>query len=457
MRLLDKAILTMAAPVFAGHLLSFLYGIADTVFVSMIDRNSTAFVSGIGLTLPLNLLALALGTGLMAGGVSLVARAAGAGDAGTLARAGKASLYLGLACSVMMGIAFVLGSDRLISLLAAPSVGEATKAAARSYLSWVAPGYAVLALELAMLGPLLGIGKTVVYGKAMAIGTILNMALDPLFIFTFGLGVAGAAMATSLATVLAAAYIAVELRKEADRFGLGQVSVANDGKMKDVRAAREIARVGLPQALSLLIVSLSFMTLNRIIAGFGETRLNAWILVGRFEECIFMIGYAIGNACMVMAGTFWGAGNREELLGLIGRCMRTALTICALVIIPYALLSPILFRTFTGNTEVISACAAQVRAISWATAGVVVSLIAVSGLQGMGKALSSLALIVARLGIFLILPVLALRASGLLGFGTFLAVFAASSVLGGALSVHVFRNMARGLPSISAVGISSSP
>jgi Na+-driven multidrug efflux pump len=126
-----------------------------------------------------------------------------------------------------------------------------------------------------------------------------------------------------------------------------------------------------------------------------------------------------------------------------------------MVVLPYALLSPILFRAFTGNADVVAACVSQVRAVSWATAGVVLSLVAVSGLQGMGKALPSLALIAARLGVFLLLPVFLLSASGLLGFGSFLAVFAASSVLGGALSIHVFRRLARGLPVMAEAGLSS--
>ena len=64
----------------------------------------------------------------------------------------------------------------------------------------------------------------------------------------------------------------------------------------------------------------------------------------------------------------------------------------------------------------------------------------------MGKALPGFALMATRLGLFLILPVSILASVGLLSFGAFLAVFAASSALGGALSAYVFRRSARGLP-----------
>ncbi|MFA6505929.1 MAG: MATE family efflux transporter [Treponemataceae bacterium] len=441
MKLFDKGVLMLAAPVFAGHLLSFLYGAADTVFISMLNRQSTDLVTGVGLTIPLNLLALAVGSGLMAGSASLVSRALGAKDECAVERAGRAALGLGAICAVAMGVGFFVGADALIALFAGPSVGGAVRAAAKAYLLGAAPGYAILAFELALLGLLMGEGKTVVYGVAMTLGTVLNLLLDPLFMFAFGWGVWGAAIATSAATLLSAVFILYSVAKEADRFGFGKKRRENDGSMKNVNAAVEIVRVGLPQALSLLVVSLSFMFLNRVIGVFGPVRLNAWIVVGRIEECVLMIGYAIGSACMIMSGTFWGAGNKKELEEAIGRCLKTALAVCAVVVVPYMLAAPLIFRAFSGNSSVVDACAAQVRSISWSTAGVVVSLVAVSGLQGMGKAFSSFALILIRLGLFLILPVALLTAAEMLTFPLFLAIFAASSVAGGVVSaLSLIRN-----------------
>jgi len=251
-------------------------------------------------------------------------------------------------------------------------------------------------------------------------------------------------------------YVTASVAKEADRFGLGKRRVANDGPMKAVGAGAEIARVGFPQALSLLVVSLSFLFLNRVIADFGAMRLAAWIIVGRVEECVLMIGYAIGNAAMILAGTYWGAQNRRALESLTGRCVRTALALCALVIIPYAALSPLIFRAFSGSADVVRACSQQVRAVSWSTAGVVVSLVAASGLQGIGKAFPSFALVALRLGAFLILPTAALSALGLLSFPLFLVLFAGANSLGGFVSVLTFSRSARTLPQSPETAVSSA-
>jgi putative MATE family efflux protein len=413
--------------------------------------------------MPLNLLALAVGTGLLSGVASLVGRALGAGDLRKVAAAGRAALFLGLLCAAILGTGLILGADALIDLFAGPSVGQEARAAAKTYLLGVIPAYALLPFELALLGLLMGEGKTVAYGTAMALGTVVNLALDPLFMFVLGWGVAGAAIATSLATLAATLYIVRMGAKEAGRFGLrrrenGEGDVRRmAGESRTAGAISiEIVRVGIPQALSLLVVSLTFMFLNRVLGGFGETSLNAWIVVGRVEECVLMIAYAVGSAGMFMASTACGAGKRKELDESIDRCLRTALAVCAVVVLPYIALAPIIFRAFSGNAAVVKACAFQVRSISWSTAGVVVSLVAASILQGMGKPGGALLIIVLRLGLLLLAPVAALSVSGLLTLPLFFAIFAASSVGGGLMAVLSLKRQARTLPETAVPALSSA-
>lgn len=455
MKLIDRGVIALAAPVFAGHLLAFLFGAADTVFVSMLDRESTALVTGIGLTVPLNLLALALGTGLMAGTASFVARASGGRDAAAVARAGRAALALGGVGAAVLGAALLFGADALIGVFAGPGTDAATRAAARSYLLGAAPGYALLVLELSLLGLLVGSGNTGAYGKAMTLGTALNLVLDPLFLFVFRWGVAGAAAATSIATAAAAAFIFRSVGAQAGRFGFRGAPVPSGGSAGLGGAAAEIVAVGLPQALSLLVVSLSFAFLNRTVATFGPVALNAWVVVGRAEECLLMIGYAVGSACMIMAGTRWGARDRSGLDAAISRSVSTALSLCVAVVVPYAACAPLLFRAFSGNGAVVAACAAQVRSVSWSTAGVVLSLVAASGLQGMGRGFGSFLLVAVRLGLFLVLPAGVLSAAGLLSYPLFLGLFAASSVAGGVVSVAALRRAAATLPLRAGTGVES--
>lgn len=146
----------MAAPVFAGHLLSFPFGAVDMVFVSLLNRESTALVTGVGLTMPLNLLALAAGTGLLSGTASLVGRALGAKDDRKVAQAGRAALSLGVLSALALGAGFLIGAGPLFGFFAGPTVSPEAREAARAYLLAVTPGYAVLPFELSVMGLLMG-------------------------------------------------------------------------------------------------------------------------------------------------------------------------------------------------------------------------------------------------------------------------------------------------------------
>ena len=454
MKLVDRELLILAVPVFIGHLLSYLFSIADTVFISFLDRQATTFISGIGLTMPVNLLAIALGTGLMVGTASITARALGSKDLSTVRRISREIVWLSITSACILGLVLFFGGNTIIEVLAGQQVDASTQVAAKLYLRFVTPAYVLLVAGQGVLGFLVGHGKTKAYGSAMATSTIFNLILDPICIFVLDLGVVGAALATSLATGLSVVYIGIMfVHAKKENSGLMEMKRAcnhvNTDSMKDIKVNIEILRVGFPQALSLLVVSFSFMFLNRIMAEFGPTRLNAWILVGRVEECLLMIGYAVGNATMILSGNFFGAGEHSNLENLVGRSLRTALSIAVLVILPYLLFAPLIFSLFSGNTEVVAACSFQVRAVSWASAGVIVSLVAMSALQGMGKALASFMIVAIRLGFFLIIPVSVLIFLNSLTLTKFLMIFALANIFGGIVSVFVYIRSIRKLPLLS--------
>lgn len=446
----DRGVLKLAAPVLAGHVLALLYGTADVVFVSLLGRADTSAVAGMGLALPLNLAALAIGTALLAGSASVGARARGADDRGTVAALGRTTCALGLLAAAALLAILEACAPALVGLLAGGAVSGPARDAAESYVRWAAPGYALLAFQLGIVGLQLGKGRTATYGIAMAISTLVNIVLDPVAIFALGLGVAGAAAATSAAIAASTVFVVADALRSGERL----LPVRGQAPASP-RVAAELLRIGFPQALTLLTVSLSFAGLNRVVGSFGEDLLNAWIVVGRAEECVLMIGYAVGSACMFMAGTAWGKGDRGVLRDAASRCARTGLSLAIVLVVPYVVLAPLVFRAFTGNPAVLAACVRQVRAVSWTAPAVAVSLIAVSGFQGIGKPMAAFGMTALRLGAFLILPVVLLRAAGLLDPISFLAVFAASNLLGGAVSRFALAKSAEALPPAPAQGLGS--
>ena len=96
-----KQLLSLSLPVLIGHVFMLGYGLADSYFISLIDPDSTALLSGVGTVFPIYFLFLAIALGMGSGTASLVARAVGAGDERALTRAGDSGLVMALGLAAL--------------------------------------------------------------------------------------------------------------------------------------------------------------------------------------------------------------------------------------------------------------------------------------------------------------------------------------------------------------------
>ena len=75
------------------------------------------------------------------------------------------------------------------------------------------------------------------------------------------------------------------------------------------KTIKEIVRVGLPQSANMILLSISFMIINYCVGTLGEDKLNAWSLVGRMDEFILMVGYALAGSTLTLSGQNYGNKN----------------------------------------------------------------------------------------------------------------------------------------------------
>ncbi|MEN9492104.1 MAG: hypothetical protein RJA63_2553, partial [Pseudomonadota bacterium] len=118
-----RHLIRLAMPVLVGHVLMLGYGLADSYFISQIDPQSTALMSGVGTVFPIYFFFLAIALGMGAGTASLVARAVGARDEQALSQAGDSGLVMALGLAVLSSTVFVLGGDWLVGVIAGPALG----------------------------------------------------------------------------------------------------------------------------------------------------------------------------------------------------------------------------------------------------------------------------------------------------------------------------------------------
>ena len=316
------AVWRMALPAMAGLIVHTFYSVVDTAFVGRLGPFALAAMTR---TVPVFIIMIALTAGLGSGATSAIARAAGAGRREEADRVGSTALAIGLLLGLLfMGGGLLLG-DRLPAILGAR--GE-TRRMAWEYLEVLFLGSPLFFLSVFMRCFLTGEGDARTPMLIMSGALLLNLFLDPVFIFegsiqfpwpveglsrwftwvpTLGLGVAGAALATVAAQgagFLAYLWILFVRRRTYVRFRRG--ALAPSGK-----ALGAILKVGAPTALAQGIMGVSLGMLIRILKPFGDLLVAGYGVGTRVDMLVVIPVFGLAGALVTVAGMFHGAGRMD--------------------------------------------------------------------------------------------------------------------------------------------------
>ena len=246
-----KTSIKLAVPVIIGQILALIYGIVDLVFVSMPDRQSAAIISGIGPVFLIYMLYLALRLGVFTGVRSLVARCIGVLSKFVLDKVSSSATNDTLITVLVSSTLFCLFGQNNIEMLAGSKIIEAAKLAATDYLYFIIPGLCFLLFNQLMPGIFQGEGIFKHYAASVMLSTVLNIVITPLFVFTFNMGVAGSATATSISIFMAFIYLLNLLEKKENKV---EFTFRADEVKK--RIIKEISRIGLGHVACILIINM---------------------------------------------------------------------------------------------------------------------------------------------------------------------------------------------------------
>ena len=388
----------LSVPILIGHLLNLAYVIVDTLFISMLDSRSTAIMSSIGLVMPVHMLVIALGTGIFAGTGSLLARLLGEQQGQNSRSILASSFVLAALLGVILLLIFLPGGESILRLIAGDRITAETIMFGWDYLRFFLPGMFCLLLFFSLAGIAQGAGLVKYFALAMMVSTVCNIVLDPIFIFALGMGVKGAALASSGSIGLSLVLLYAKLKSPVNGLGVGIVLSSVRWKY-----LREISRIAIPQVLSLGVLSLGLMGLNFMVGSIGETHMNSWVLVGRMDELILIFGYAIGNATLTQVGQTFGSGDYLRLRTIYRSNLLLSILVGLVLAVLYNLLAYPLFSLFSSIDAVVAGSVFQVRVISFSFVGVLGLLVTNGMFQACGKAMPGLILNIFRIGV-LILP-----------------------------------------------------
>jgi putative MATE family efflux protein len=392
---LRPVLIKLALPIFLGMIVQVVYNVTDTFWVARIDLADPSYMGGTAIVFPLIFFFMALGNGLQVGVSSLVARAIGEKNVKILSTTAESGMLISFILSVLtLGTALPFASQILQGLGAEGDYYTH----GLEYLKFIIPAGPVMFFYFIFSGILQGEGLMKYVMNSMIIGTVLNIILDPIFIFLLKLDVRGAAIATVIAQAVAMIYvITVFIRNKS--------SIRIDWAISNIKSktVKDIISIGLPQSFAMIIMSLSFFVFNKIVIEIDELALTAFALCGRFEQVMMMPAFAIGAAIVTIVGQNAGRGNFKRVRQTINQSWLIGLISVGIITAVIVSLAPWIFKPFTDVEKVRWYAVMQYRVLG---ASYLCALIGITGrsfFQAIGYPMPALFLTLLRL-ILIALP-----------------------------------------------------
>lgn len=400
---LTKAIYSLSLPIIINNLIQTMYNLTDTFYVSKLGETALAAMQ---ITYPMVFFMLSLAMGLSIGGIALISQYIGAQDEKKARVVSGQILTASLIASVAMGVLGYIFSGKILALMGA--TGQLHQLATQ-FLSTLFLGAPTVFIVFAFNGIKQGQGDTMTPMIVSALAVVTNIILDPIFIFTLGYGIKGAAYATILSrSIFNIVAIAMLFSKRFNRLKIE----LSDLKLQKKYIAK-IVEVGLPAAVSQATTSIGFTVMNGFVLAFGEAIVNAFAIGNRISSIIFMPGMGIGGALSTIVGQNIGAGNVDRA----DQAFKTStwhasllVSVASVIMFPF---TAGLVSIFTDDAYIISEGSYYLRMILLTIPlfGIFNCLIGL--FQGSGHTMSALFLNLGRLWVLRIPMLMAIRALGI--------------------------------------------
>ena len=283
------ALLKLAIPSIGLFVFNTLLHLVDTVFVSWLGEIPMAAMS---FTLPINMCMYAMLDCVANGSLSLMGRRLGHGDTRSARHVAHSGLWLLYAfCVVSVPLVLPPVSNAVFKLIGAGGSSDLLRLC-WLYNMWVPLMLPFLGFRYMANTVFRAQGDTVTPLKAIAIANTVNIVLDPIFIFVFGWGIAGAAIATWIAGVASALYLIPKMRTSSSIV----ITPMTPPDRRLLKYWKPILWIGVPVGLSTASMALGMGSVNKILSTFGHMAVASWMVGLRIEELAFNFLMGVSTA-----------------------------------------------------------------------------------------------------------------------------------------------------------------
>ena len=364
-----------------GMIFNTLYNITDFWFAGKLSEDALAGVSIAGAVF---MLIISASMGMQTGTTAILATEVGSGRTDSVIKWLDQATGLGIAFAVFCLLMGLLFADPLISLLGAD---KQVSPHAKRYILIVLWGCFAFVLSSVAAGALMALGDTKSNRNALAVGLLANLVLNPIFIFTLGIGVGGLALATVIIKLASALYLYSVLKRKLGRWAKPAF---------DLSHWRDLLRQILPASFNMLTIILGGFITMTFIGRFGSQQVAGYSVGLRLEQILLLPALGLNTAVMAMAGQNFGANKPDRIRETYKKSLWAGFWIAVASIPVMVFLSPILLGFFSTNKDMIETGTTYLRIDALAFFAYVVLFVSVATMQAIKRPLFPMYLGLAR-------------------------------------------------------------
>lgn len=373
-------LIKFSIPMLLGNLFQQVYNLADSVIVGKLVGSDA--LAAIGATNSITFLFFALCNGIGAGGGIVTSQSFGRGDSKDVKKCISNTGYIMVLFPLCVGIAAYFLARPILNILNTPDniIGDSL-----TYLRIMAIGIVFVSMYnyISSMLRALGDSKTPLY--FLIFSCILNVFLDIFFVYSLGMGVMGAGVATVISQFLSGVGCALFAWKKNEYFRLKK-----DDMQIDHNITRSVIKLGVPLSLQFSLISISCMALQRVVNSFGPVVIAAFTATSRVEQLIHQPYTTLGTALSTYTGQNFGARKRDRIIAGYRKSLLLMVVFSAVMLPVMYLFGDDIMGFFVDETEVITtgAKALQITSLFYVFLGVIYVVRGV--LNGMGDAFFAL-------------------------------------------------------------------
>jgi putative MATE family efflux protein len=375
-----RAVWIIAAPMMAGFAIHALYSAVDAAFIGRLGPEALAGATYVG---ALFFVAIALSNGLASGVTALLAQAIGRRDVEGAERLASGGLGLGLAIGFALCVIGLTAGRKIIPLLGAEG---RTADLAWEYFQVLSAGMPLFLTSTSIRAVLNGEGDARTPMVVMAVATGINIALDPIFIFTLELGIRGAALATLVAAAFSLcsfSYIAFVHKRMFTRFRARWIAPG-------LSVIDPVARIGVPAAATYFVMAVGMALTNRVLSAFGHEAVAGYGAAHKVDLMVALPVLGLAGASMTVIGMFAGAGRPDLVRSTALYVYRWALIAAGALGVSAYLAAPWVIGVFTEDASALEVGTVYLTFALIAYPLMSIGMVSGRVLQGIGYGLPSL-------------------------------------------------------------------